>query len=399
MNKDLLNIIGHLEREKGIDREKLITMIEGAILTASKKSALLKGDVVVKIDRETGEMRVFLDDKEVTPANFGRIAAQTAKQVIIQKIREAEREVIFEEFSQRTNELMSGIIQRYDRGNIIINIGKAETILPKKEQVPRDDYRQGERVRVIVTEARKTNHGPEIIVSRRSPIFIKKLFELEVPEISEGIVSIESIARDAGERTKIAVSSASERIDAVGACVGMKGIRVKNIVGELRGEKIDIVRYNDDPVTYVKNALSPAEIRDVKLDRENKTCDIIVNKDQLSLAIGRHGQNTKLAAKLTGWKIDVKCWEDMGGEKAFLPLTKAEIAEDIMSKKIKEIQAKIQSLPGVGPKVAEAIVTAGFTSIEQIAQSEVNDLSEIPGIGGKMAEKIIASSREYTGGE
>lgn len=304
--------------------DTLIEALKIAFVSAYKKNYQVEYECRVDIDEKTGEIRVFkiLDEGEstgeeagedsekneieVTPDNFGRIAAQTAKQVIRQRIKEAEREIMYDEFKDRTGDMVTGIVQQSDARFTLVDLGKVEALLPPYEQVPRERYKHGERIKVYISDVRKTSKGPQVIVSRTHTGLIRKLFELEVPEIYEGIVEIKSIAREAGYRTKIAVSSNERNVDPVGACVGPKGSRVRMIVDELGGEKIDIVEYSDDVVTFIKNALSPAKILKVLTDEEKKFGLIVVSNDQLSLAIGREGQNARLAAKLTGWKIDIK---------------------------------------------------------------------------------------------
>ncbi len=324
MNRKLITALVELEREKGIKLDTLIEALRIAFASAYKKNYKVDYDCRVDINMKTGEIKIFriLPEKEgeseagenegksneveVTPDNFGRIAAQTAKQVIRQRIKEAEREVMYEEFKDRLGDMVTGIVQQSDSRFTLVDLGKVEALLPQYEQVPGERYRHGERIKCYISDVRKTTKGPQVIVSRTHTGLIKRLFELEVPEIYEGIVEIKSIAREAGYRTKIAVSSNEKNVDPVGACVGPKGSRVKMVVDELGGEKIDIVGYSDDIVTFVKNALSPARVLKVLTDEENKFALVVVSNDQLSLAIGREGQNARLAAKLTGWKIDVK---------------------------------------------------------------------------------------------
>src|SRR3989338_5975455 len=264
MNEDLLNILDHIEREKGINKELLFTAIESALVSAAKKIVGRNTeDIAVTIDRATGEIKVTSGGKDIKSGEFGRIAAQTAKQVIIQRIREAERDIIYGDFTARVLSLCTGAVHRFDKGNLIIDLGKTEAILPRKEICPKDNFRQGDRVRALILEVKKSTKGPQIVLSRTHPMFVKRLFELEVPEIDEGIVEIKGIAREAGDRTKLAVYSKEEKIDAVGACVGMRGQRVKDIVRELGGGRIDIIKWNDDIREYIKAALSPAEIANI----------------------------------------------------------------------------------------------------------------------------------------
>jgi N utilization substance protein A len=320
VNKQLIAALVELEREKGIKMDTIIEALEIALAAAYKKNYQVEYECRIDIDTKTGEIKVYkiIEDTEnegkeidvteidVTPDNFGRIAAQTAKQVIRQRMKEAEREIMYDEFKDRVGDLVTGIVQQSDSRFTLVDLGKVEALLPQYEQAPGERYRHGERVKCYISDVRKTTKGPQVIVSRSHTGLIRKLFELEVPEIYEGIVEIKSIAREAGYRTKIAVASNEKNVDPVGACVGPKGSRVKMVVDELGGEKIDIVDYSDDIVTYIKNSLSPARVHKVLIDDENKFSLVVVSNDQLSLAIGREGQNARLAAKLTGWKVDIK---------------------------------------------------------------------------------------------
>jgi len=318
VNKQLIAALVELEKEKGINMDTIIEALEVALASAYKRNYQVEYECRIDIDTKTGEIRVFRileedeiedgdeNEIEVTPDNFGRIAAQTAKQVIRQRIKEAEREIMYDEFKDRMGDLVTGIVQQSDSRFTLVDLGKVEALLPQYEQVPGERYRHGERIKCYISDVRKTTKGPQVIVSRSHTGLIRRLFELEVPEIYEGIVEIISIAREAGYRTKIAVKSNEKNVDPVGACVGPKGSRVKMIVDELGGEKIDIVDYSDDVITYIKNSLSPARVNKVLIDEENKFALIVVSNDQLSLAIGREGQNARLAARLTGWKIDIK---------------------------------------------------------------------------------------------
>lgn len=315
MDSELLTILEQLERDKGIDKETLISAVEAAVASAAKKLWTVdkEQDVTVTLDRKTGKLSAFAGAQEIHSSEFGRIAAQTAKQVVIQKIREAEKDVVFNEFNIRQGQIISGAVYRFERGNIVVDLGKTEALIPRGEQSNKEEFRQGERIRAYLLEVRKDIRGPQIILSRSNPNFVKRLFELEVPEIYEGIIEIKAIARDPGERTKIAVYSKDEKIDCVGACVGMRGSRVKNIVLELHGEKIDIVPYSEDIKEYIQAALSPAEISQMQLISDEKRVNIIVDEDQLSLAIGKYGQNVRLAGKLVGWDLDIysaKQWEE-----------------------------------------------------------------------------------------
>lgn len=343
MNTEFLEALGDLEKEKGISVNILLEAIEAALLSAYKRNFGSLQNARVHIDRDTGDFKVFTQltvselvedprqeitveeaqkinpnynqgdivESEVTPRNFGRIAAQTAKQVVVQRIREAERNIIFEEFANREGDIVTGIIQRIEQKNVYIELGKTEAILSPSEQMPGEDYRQGSRLKTYIVEVRKTTKGPQILVSRTHPGLLKRLFELEVPELHEGVVELKGTAREAGARSKIAVYSKDENVDPVGACVGPKGMRVQNIVNELNGEKIDIIKWNPDPSKFVASSLSPAKVVAVEIWEEEKVARVIVPDYQLSLAIGKEGQNARLAAKLTGWKIDIKSESQM----------------------------------------------------------------------------------------
>lgn len=388
-NDELLSILDYIERERGIDREVLFKSLESALVSAARK---IVGkhieDIVVSIDRNTGEIKVKAEGKEVKSDEFGRIAAQTAKQVIIQKLREAERDVIYDDFQAKVGSIVSGGVHRFERGDIIVDLGKTEAILPKSQQSPNERYKQGERVRAYVLEVSKGQKGPQIILSRTNPGMIKKMFELEVPEISEGIVEIRGISREPGERTKIAVYSKEEKVDPVGACVGVRGQRVKGIVSDLHNERIDIIRYSDDIKEYVKSALSPAEVSSTSLNREAHRLEVVVEDDQLSLAIGKHGQNVRLASRLVGWEIDVRSRSQINERKkdqeAKLQEAQGEQKEEV----------SLESLSGVGKKTKDILVKGGFDTVDKIKNAAVGDLIKLDGIGKKTAEKIIKSAKE-----
>jgi transcription termination/antitermination protein NusA len=338
MSSELLDALVLLEREKGISRDVLIDAIEAALVSAYRRNFNQAQNVRIDLNLETGTMRVFarkeivdqvfdprleisieeakkvnpnyqiedIVELEVTPKDFGRIAAQTAKQVVTQRVREAERGIIYSEFIDREEDIMTGIVQRQDSKFIYVSLGKIEAILPANEQMPNEHYKPHDRIKVFITKVEKTTKGPQIFVSRTHPGLLKRLFEIEVPEIYDGTVEIKSVAREAGDRSKISVHSENEEVDPVGSCVGPKGTRVQAVVNELKGEKIDIVKWSSDPVVFVANALSPSKVLDVIVSEEEKATTVIVPDYQLSLAIGKRGQNARLAAKLTGWKIDIK---------------------------------------------------------------------------------------------
>lgn len=338
MNKELLNAIAYLSKEKGVSPAVICDTLEAVLITAYKKEPGANPTATVELNRETGDYAIkaaktVVDEVEdpdteisvsdarkidagyetgdvvnvdVTPHNFGRIAAQAAKQVMIQHLREAERNIVYDEFSGRVDDIITGLVQRVENHNAYVDLGKAEAILPASEQIPGETYSVGQRIKCYVVEVRKTTKGAQILVSRTHPGLLKRLFELEVPEIYEGVVELKSVAREPGRRSKIAVYSRDANVDSVGACVGPKGARVRNIVTELQNEKIDIVKWDEDPAIYIANALSPAQVVSVTVDEENKASTVVVPDYQLSLAIGKAGQNARLAAKLTGWKIDIK---------------------------------------------------------------------------------------------
>ena len=303
---ELLRLVDSLHREKDIDSESVFKGIESALLSAARKHLGASDNLVVTIDRQTGEISANDGDREIDPSDLGRIAAQTAKQVMIQKIREAERDAISHDFSDRVHTVVGGTVQRFEGPNIVVNLAKTEGFLPRSEQIFSETYHVGERLRALVLEVRAVGTRVRVVLSRSHPEFVRRLFELEVPEVGEGLVEIKGIAREAGYRTKIAVNSLDPRVDSVGACVGVQGSRIKSIVDELNGEKIDIVRWSDQMDALIANTLKPAEIESIDLNADRRHALVVVPEDQLSLAIGKRGQNVRLAAKLTGWDIDIK---------------------------------------------------------------------------------------------
>ncbi|WP_043933321.1 transcription termination factor NusA [Bacillus sp. EB01] len=342
MSSELMDALTILERDKGISRDVLIDAIEAALISAYRRNFNQAQNVRIDLNMQTGTMRVFarkevvdqvfdprleisieearhlnpnyqvedVVEMEVTPKDFGRIAAQTAKQVVTQRVREAERGIIYSEFIDREEDIMTGIVQRIDSKFIYVSLGKIEALLPINEQMPNEQYKPHDRIKVFITKVEKTTKGPQIFVSRTHPGLLKRLFEIEVPEIYDGTVEIKSVAREAGDRSKISVHSENGEVDPVGACVGPKGARVQAVVNELKGEKIDIVKWSEDPVVFVANALSPSKVLDVNVNEAEKATTVVVPDYQLSLAIGKRGQNARLAAKLTGWKIDIKSETD-----------------------------------------------------------------------------------------
>ncbi|MBI1852427.1 MAG: transcription termination/antitermination protein NusA [Planctomycetes bacterium] len=319
MNGELLRNIVAIAQEKDIDKEVLFESIESALLTAVKKKLGNAEDITVQIDRESGEIKVLEGGSRIIPIDLGRIAAQTAKQVIIQKIRDAESDGVLREYTTRDHSIVTGTIQRFEGMNLIINLGKTEAVLPKLEQVRGETYHIGDRVRAYVLEVKKAGPKVRIVLSRTHPDFIKRLFEVEVPEIAERIIEIKKLVREPGYRTKIAVSSTDLKIDCVGACVGVRGQRIKNIIDELNGEKIDIIRWNDDPEMLIANALKPAAVTRITLEEERRSALVIVEEDQLSLAIGKRGQNVRLASKLCGWDLDIVTQKELDERQAGTP--------------------------------------------------------------------------------
>ncbi|UCC95557.1 MAG: transcription termination/antitermination protein NusA [Candidatus Omnitrophota bacterium] len=373
MNKEFLSILEQLEREKGLDKNVLVEAIQHALTVAAKKIAKITSpgaDVKVEIDTSKGDIHVWVGEKEIVSKEFGRIAAQTARQVIIQKIREAEKDNVYNEFKSKEGDIVGGVVYRLERKAVILDLmGKGEGIIPQSFLSPLDRFRMGERVKTIIYEVKKEK-GVQIILSRKHEGLVKKLFELEVPEIYEGIVEIKSIAREAGERTKVAVFSKDEKVDCVGACVGVRGSRVKNVIEELRGEKIDIVRWHEDVKGFIKAALSPAAVSRIELNRDNKRAKVIVLPDQLSLAIGKKGQNVRLASRLVGWEIDVR-------------------SKELMEEGIKEIM----KLKSVGKKIAATLVDAGYSNLGSLSGVSPEGLSRLKGIGKKKAKQIIEEAK------
>ncbi len=374
MNKEFLAVLDQLERERGLDKMVLLEAVKQALSVAVRKIAKAgapEEDVKVEIDTAKGDIRVFINGAEMVSRDFGRIAAQTARQVIIQKIREAEKENIYTEFKKKEGDIVSGAVDRLEKKAVIVDLmGKAEGVMPQSFVSPLDRFRVGDRVRAFVYEV-KRDKGTQIILSRKHENLVKKLFELEVPEIYEAIVEIKAIAREAGERTKIAVFSKDDKVDCVGACVGIRGSRVKNIIDELRGEKIDIVRWSEDIKEFIKAALAPAVIGQIELDREKKHARVMLANDQLSLAIGKKGQNVRLASRLVGWEIDVRSRESM--------------EEEVL---------KLAALESVGKKNAAILVEAGYGKVEALARAVPDVLAQIKGITKKRAMQMVEEAKE-----
>lgn len=414
MLSDLKRIIDQISRDKGIDRQLLVDAIEEAVMSAAKKKFGQRRELEARYNDEIGEVELFqfrnvvpavedeqteisltealaldpevqlgdeLGSKMDSVADLGRIAAQSAKQVIIQKMKDAECNVIYEMYKERKGEVVNGIVQRFERGNIIVNLGRTDAILPTKEQMPRKSYRQGDRIRALLLDVRQSSRDPQLVLSRTNDEFLTKLFAMEVPEIAEGIVKIMGVSREPGARAKIAVSSSESDVDPVGACVGMKGSRVQNVVQELQGEKIDIVPWSPDPARYVSNALSPAQVSLVVVDEEKKTLLVVVPDDQLSLAIGRQGQNVRLAGALLGWRIDVK-------------------SEQKYAKFSEEGFQSLLDVQGMDEKTAEALYDAGFSSAQELAQAEVAAvLAELESLDENRVARLIASAQKANAGQ
>jgi N utilization substance protein A len=405
---DLNAILSQMGRDKGIDKQVLIEAVESAMLSAARKHYGHNLNLETKFNPDTGEIEVVqfkvvvdvvedsdtqvsLQDarrgdpeamigeelgKKLDTDVLGRIAAQTAKQVIMQKVRDAERGVIYEEYKDSKGELMNGIVLRVERGNIIVNLGRTEAILPKREQIQREKYRPGDRLRGMVLDVDRSARGPQIVLTRSHPDFLRKLFELEVPEIAEKVIELKAVAREPGERAKIAVYSNETTIDPVGACVGIKGSRVQAVVQELRGERIDIITWTPDEPSFVARALSPAEVSRVVVDEEQHSMEVIVPDDQLSLAIGRRGQNVKLASKLSGWRIDVRS---------------VSVAEE----EAKRARAALGSIPGVDFMHAELLFQHGFRTIREVADATLEDMTEVEGLNQEQAAEILAKAKEF----
>lgn len=411
MNAEFLAILEYWEREKGISRDTLLAAVEEALLSAAKKAVGPARELRVAIDPKNGDIKAFakllVTDKviskhdqisifdarklkpevqvgeeleiEVTPTDFGRIASQNAKQALMQHIRRAEKQLIYAEFKDRTGDIVSGTVRRFERSDVVMDLGKYEALLPNRERVPTEEYQIGERIRCFVRAVENTTHGPEIILSRADPQFVIKLFQLEVSEINDGTIEVKAIAREPGFRTKLAVWSRDDKVDPVGACVGLRGQRVKNIVRELNNEKVDIIKWDRDIRTYIANALAPAKLREFEVDEAGKRVKVLVAHDQLSLAIGKRGQNARLTSKLTGWHVDIEPEEvtTMGFEE-----------------KVAQAVDAIAAIPGIAREQADILVHRGFLSLEDLLQAEYDDLAEIPEIGSQAGAVLEAVRAE-----
>lgn len=410
MNSEFIAMLDYLEREKGIKREVLVEAVQNALLSAAKKAVEAGRDLRCEIDTKTGEIRAVARlivaervtnkhdeislanarrvkpdaqigeevDVEVTPKNFGRIAAQTAKQAMMQRIRQAEKEMIYDEFKDRAGEIVSGTVRRFERSDVIVDLGKFEATMPSRERVQTEDYNVGDRLRAYVVAVENGARGPEIIISRSHPNFVRRLFETEVSEINDRTVEIKGIAREAGFRTKIAVHSANEKIDPVGACVGMRGSRVKNIVRELNNEKVDIIRWSADVKEFVQEALKPAKIKSITLDDSKKAVLIRVDEDQLSLAIGKRGQNARLTSRLTGWDINIE---------------KDESAAQQFEARVLQAARALTGPLQIDDATAVALVKGGMASLDTIVEVEPQDIADAIGIELEKATGIHAAAK------
>ncbi len=410
MNYEVVEALGQIAREKNVDKKLVIETLEAGLQSAAKKKYGATANFVVEVNEKSGDLAVFqirkvveavldtaaeislADARAIDPdvnlgddmrlerpfAEFGRNAIMAAKQVVVQRVREAEREQVYADFQGRVGDIITGTVQQVDRGNYFVNLGRTEALLPIREQISRERYRQGETLRAVLLDVQKNTKGPQVILSRTHPLFLQKLFEIEVPEIKEKIVEIKAISREPGLRSKIAVVSHEEKVDPVGACVGMKGSRVQAVVRELNGERIDIVPWASDAKVFVGRALAPAKIQSIELNEAEKTMTVTVADDQLSLAIGKKGQNARLAAKLVGWKIDLVCE-----------------SERKKQHEQQEMLVSIEELPGVGDKLAKNLLSEGVETIQDLAKMTLEQLVAIPGIGEKTAEKLLETARNF----
>src|SRR5262245_6001195 len=411
MNADFLAVLEFWEREKGINRDVLVGAVQEALLSAAKKAVGPARELRVAIDQKNGDIRAFakliVSDKviskhdqisvfdarrikaeaqvgdevevEVTPVGFGRIAAQYAKQALMQHIRRAEKQLIFSEFKDRVSDIISGTVRRFDRSDVIVDLGKYEALLPNRERVPTEEYQVGERIRCYVKAVEQGPHGPEIILSRSDPRFVIKLFQLEVSKINDGTIEIKGIAREPGFRTKLAVWTRDEKVDPVGACVGLRGQRVKNIVRELNNEKVDIIRWDANIRNFITNALAPAKLKAFQIDEATKRVKVTVSEDQLSLAIGKRGQNARLTSKLTGWQVDIE--PEVVVTKGF-------------EEKVAEAVDLLAAIPGISREHADVLVHHGLTRLEDLLQADETDLAGIPQIGENAAAIMEAVKAE-----
>ena len=413
MKSELILALEQIEREKGIKVDEILKMIEGAVVSSLRKHVGEETRIEASIDPDTAvftarvvklvvdavvnpELEISLEEAKrhdknaavgqdvnlpAPAADFARIAAQTAKQVLTQKVREVERDKLYDEFKPKEGEIVSGAVHRFMDRNIVVDLGKTEAILPLREQIRRERYNVGGRVRAVIMRVDKAQRGPQVLLSRASPQFLRRLFELEVPEIGEKIVEIVEAVRDPGFRAKVVVRSNDPKVDAIGACVGIRGSRIRSIMNELSGERIDLIPYSDDVATYLGNSLAPAKIASVRIvDEENHRAEVVVSDEQLALAIGKEGQNIRLACRLTSWSLEVKSEGQKGAE---------------AKQKQSDAAGVLAALGGLGPKTIEALAKAGMTNIHALAETSLEDLTALPGVGAKTAQKIIAAAQAY----
>src|SRR5438309_5658088 len=373
---DVLRIVDLMNREKNIPKDVIFEGIEAALQLATQKQYGLEAEIAISIDRESGEIRAQRGEEIIAPELLGRIAAQSAKQVMIQKIREAESKAIFDEYAAMKGDLVHGTVQRFEGGAATVTVGKSEAILPRGEQIPGETHHVGERVKAVILEVRQTGHRVKIILSRTHPDFVRRLFENEIPEIADRTIEVKAIAREAGYRTKIAVSSIDLKVDCVGACVGVRGSRIKNIVDELGGERIDIVRWNDSLQVMIPNALQPAQVEEVFLYPRLGRAIVMVKEDQLSLAIGRRGQNVRLASKLVGWDIEIMTLDELNDG-------------------IERAEGWFGRIPGVSSEMVEAMIEEGFLSYNDLTMIDAKELSEFTGLPEEPADEVIMYAEEY----
>jgi transcription termination/antitermination protein NusA len=411
MNADFLAVLEFWEREKGISRDTLVGAVQEALLSAAKKAVGPARELRVAIDQRNGDIRAYAKlivsekvisihdqlsvfdarrlkpdaqvgdevEVEVTPVGFGRIAAQYAKQALMMQIRRAEKQLIFTEFKDRVGDIISGTVRRFERSDVLVDLGKYEALLPNRERVPTEEYQVGERIRCFVKAVEQGPHGPEIILSRSDPRFVIKLFQLEVSEVNDGTIEIKGIAREPGFRTKLAVWTRDEKVDPVGACVGLRGQRVKNIVRELNNEKVDIIRWDSNIKNFITNALAPAKLKAFQVNEANKRVKITVSEDQLSLAIGKRGQNARLTSKLTGWQVDID--REVVVTKGF-------------EEKVAEAVDSLAVIPGITREQADVLVHHGLTRLEDLLQADVSDLTGIPELGDQAGAILEAARAE-----
>jgi N utilization substance protein A len=411
MNADFLAVLEYWEKEKGIARDVLMSAVQESLVAAAKKAVGPARELRVAIDPKNGDIRAFAKlvvservvskhdqisvfdarrikadaqlgeevETEVTPAGFGRIASQYAKQALMQQLRRAEKQLIFTEFKDRVGDIVSGVVRRFERSDVSVDLGKYEALLPNRERVPTEEYQVGERIRCYVKAVEQGPHGPEIILSRADPQFVIKLFQLEVSEVNDGTIEIKGIAREPGFRTKLAVWTRDEKVDPVGACVGLRGQRVKNIVRELNNEKVDIIRWDPNVRNFITNALAPARLKTFEIDEASKRVKIITSEDQLSLAIGKRGQNARLTSRLTGWHVDIV--PEVVVKKGF-------------EEKVAEAVQMLAAIPGISPEQADVLVHHGLTRLEDLLQADEGDLAGIAQIGGQAAAIMEAVRTE-----